>query len=175
MPSIGYYSRGVWQIILRPVGHPTALEKIWRGTSPAQPQQWVHDGWRCRHTLAYPQFFSAITVAARIVQVLATTAYKNDVHFLPQQLHKKVETLHYPALGAPLNVFAHEHAVGPRTRPVSKRHQLQCRELLHLPSAGRLPICLVGESCAAVPLRSGAVFLLDSSSAKSCYHSKFEH
>ena len=37
MPSIWFYSRGVWQIILRPVGHPTALEEIWRGTSPAQP------------------------------------------------------------------------------------------------------------------------------------------
>ena len=32
-----------------PVGLPTALEEIWCGTSPARPQQCVHDGERCGH------------------------------------------------------------------------------------------------------------------------------
>ena len=31
---------------------PTAPDEIWRGPSPARPQQCVHNGWRCRHTLA---------------------------------------------------------------------------------------------------------------------------
>ena len=32
--------------------HWTALEGIWLGTSLGLPQQCVHNGWRCRHTLA---------------------------------------------------------------------------------------------------------------------------
>ena len=39
-----------------------------------------------------------------------TTAYENDVHFLPKQLDEQVETLRLPALGAVLTVFGHEHA-----------------------------------------------------------------
>ena len=30
---------------------PTAPDEIWRGPSPTRPQQCVHNGWRCRHTL----------------------------------------------------------------------------------------------------------------------------
>ena len=45
-------SQGGCQIILHPAGLPTAPEEILRGTSAGRPQQRVHDGWRCGHTLA---------------------------------------------------------------------------------------------------------------------------
>ena len=72
MPSIWYCSRGVWKIILRPVGHPTALEEIWRGTSPAQSQQWVQVG--DADTLWRPHFFSAVTFESQRSPELRLTA-----------------------------------------------------------------------------------------------------
>ena len=46
-------SQGGCKIILHPAGLPTAPEEILRGTSAGRPQQRVHDGWRCGHTLAH--------------------------------------------------------------------------------------------------------------------------
>ena len=49
-PSSTWYCwQGGWQITQHPVGLPTALEELWCGTSPARPQQCVHDGRRCGH------------------------------------------------------------------------------------------------------------------------------
>ena len=60
MPSIWYYSRGVWQIILRPVGHPTALEVYGVGLHPRN----LSSGFMTvgdADTLWRPHFFSAVT------------------------------------------------------------------------------------------------------------------
>ena len=40
-----------------------------------------------------------------------TAAYMNDVYFLPNHLHEKVASLHLPAHGAAISVFAQGHAV----------------------------------------------------------------
>ena len=45
-----------------------------------------------------------------------TAACETHVYILPKQLHEKVATLHLPALGAVLTVFAQEHAVHVRVK-----------------------------------------------------------
>ena len=41
---------------------------------------------------------------------MGTTACKHDGNLLPEQLNEQLETLHFPALGAVLNVFAQQQA-----------------------------------------------------------------
>ena len=49
-PSSTWYCwQGGWQITQHPLSLPTALEELWCGTSPARPQQCVHDGRRSGH------------------------------------------------------------------------------------------------------------------------------
>ena len=47
-----------------------------------------------------------------------TKAYKNAVYLLAKQLVEQLATLHLPALGAVLNVFAQEHADGCHHSPL---------------------------------------------------------
>ena len=46
----GVAAKAAGKFIQYSVSLPTALEEMWCGTSPARPQQCVHDGRRCGHT-----------------------------------------------------------------------------------------------------------------------------
>ena len=52
LSSTSYCGRGRLRFTQHPVRLPKALEEMCCGTSPARPQQGVHDGRRCGHILA---------------------------------------------------------------------------------------------------------------------------